>query len=67
MSQPIARYRFLADRAPRIVLPAAASDHAIADFLAGRTHGEWVLHTLYDPALDEPTPRRLRKVIERAE
>jgi len=64
MSQPIARFRRCAEHAPRCAIPAAASDSAIADFLAGRSHGEWLLHTLYDPALDEPLPRRLGKAVE---
>jgi hypothetical protein len=67
MSQPIARFRRCVDRAPRLALPAAASDHAIADFLAGRSHGEWLLHTLFDEALDEPVPPHLRKVASRSE
>jgi hypothetical protein len=67
MSQPIARFRRCAEGAPRLALPAAASDHAIADFLAGRSHGEWLLHTLFDPALDEPVPVRLREAVDPAE
>src|SRR6266481_5581025 len=30
----------------------------IADFLDGRTHGESLLHALYDHVLDEPIPER---------
>ena len=32
----------------------------IADFLDGRTHGESLLHALYDHVLDEPIPERMR-------
>jgi hypothetical protein len=37
----------------------------IADFLAGRTHGEELLHELYDYVLDEPVPQRLRALLGR--
>jgi hypothetical protein len=66
MSQPIARFRNCVDRAPRLALPTAASDRAIADFLAGRSDGEWLLHTLFDAAADEPLPPRLRKAVDSA-
>jgi len=32
----------------------------LLDFLDGRTHGEELLHTLYDHVLDEPVPERMR-------
>ena len=32
----------------------------IADFLDGRTHGESLLHALYDHVLDEPIPEQMR-------
>jgi hypothetical protein len=32
----------------------------IMDFLAGRTHGEDLLHALYDHVLEEPVPGRMR-------
>ena len=32
----------------------------IADFLNGKTHGESLLHALYDHVLDEPIPERMR-------
>jgi hypothetical protein len=32
----------------------------IADFLDGKTHGESLLHALYDYVLDEPIPERMR-------
>ncbi len=37
----------------------------IADFLAGRTHGEELLHELYDYVLEEPVPQRLRALLGR--
>jgi hypothetical protein len=37
----------------------------IAAFLAGRTHGEDLLHELYDYVLEEPVPRRMREVLAR--
>jgi hypothetical protein len=35
-------------------------EEKIADFLNGRTHGEELLHALFDHILDEPVPERLR-------
>ena len=35
----------------------------IAAFLAGRTHGEDLLHELYDYVLEEPLPQRMREVL----
>jgi hypothetical protein len=32
----------------------------IADFLDGKTHGESLLHALYDHVLDEPVPETMR-------
>jgi hypothetical protein len=32
----------------------------IADFLTGKTHGESLLHALYDYVLDEPIPETMR-------
>jgi hypothetical protein len=37
----------------------------IADFLDGRTHGEGLLHALYDYVLDESIPERLRELLEK--
>jgi Anti-sigma factor NepR len=34
------------------------------DFLDGRTHGEEVLHALYDQVLDEPIPERMRALFK---
>lgn len=41
----------------------------ITDFLDGRTHGEDLLHELYDYVLGEPIPQRLQEILdgERAE
>jgi hypothetical protein len=38
---------------------------AIDDFLAGKSSGEGLLHTLYNPVLDEPVPERLRAILRR--
>jgi hypothetical protein len=35
-------------------------EEQIRDFLDGRTHGETVLHALYDYVLEEPIPERMR-------
>ena len=35
-------------------------DEQVLDFLEGRTHGEELLHALYDHVLDEPVPERMR-------
>jgi hypothetical protein len=37
----------------------------IAAFLDGRTHGEDLLHELYDYVLEEPLPQRLREILDR--
>ena len=39
-------------------LPSVAEQ--IVDFLDGKTHGESLLHALYDHVLDEPVPERMR-------
>jgi hypothetical protein len=36
----------------------------IADFLNGKTHGENLLHALYDHILDEPVPERMRSLFK---
>jgi hypothetical protein len=36
----------------------------IADFLDGRTHGEDLLHELYDYVLEEPIPQRMRALLK---
>ena len=37
----------------------ASLEDQIIDFLDGRTHGESLLHALYDHILDEPIPERM--------
>jgi len=32
----------------------------VLEFLGGRTHGEELLHALYDHIIDEPIPERMR-------
>ncbi len=49
-----------AARKPVILSPV---DREIRDFLSGKTHGEKLLHAIYDRALDEPVPERLRAVL----
>ena len=48
---------------PRIAVSSV--DRDIRDFLAGKTHGEGLLHKLYDHVLDEPVPERLRALLRR--
>ena len=36
----------------------------IADFVDGRTHGEDLLHELYDYVLEEPIPQRMRALLK---
>ena len=36
----------------------------IAAFLDGRTHGEELLHELYDYVLEEPIPQRMRALLK---
>jgi hypothetical protein len=40
-------------------------DEKLIDFLDGRTHGEELLHALYDRVLDEPIPERMRALFKR--
>lgn len=44
---------------PETGLPRDSVEDQIGDFLDGRTHGEHLLHSLYDYILDEPVPERL--------
>jgi hypothetical protein len=44
---------------------SSAVEDEIADFLDGKTHGETVLHALYDPILDEPIPGRMRALFDK--
>jgi hypothetical protein len=57
---------FLAAKCPPVQAPVAmpSVDREIRDFLAGRTHGEKLLHALYDHVLDEPVPDRLRAALK---
>ena len=50
VTQPLIVQRSVADR--------------IADFLDGRTHGEDLLHELYDHVLEEPIPQRMRALLK---
>jgi hypothetical protein len=51
-----------------LILPYLASgkdlipsvEEQIRDFLDGKTHGESLLHALYDDVLDEPVPDQMR-------
>jgi len=36
----------------------------ITDFFDGRTHGEDLLHELYDYVLEEPIPQRMRALLK---
>jgi hypothetical protein len=45
-----------------IIWPSIADQ--IAAFLDGRTHGEGLLHALYDYVLDEPIPPRMRALLQ---
>ena len=45
------------------IVPRSVSDR-IADFLDGRTHGEDLLHELYDHVLEEPIPQRMRALLK---
>jgi hypothetical protein len=40
-------------------------ENQITDFLDGRTHGEGLLHALYDHVLDEPIPERMRSLFKK--
>jgi hypothetical protein len=46
------------------VAPTSVVDHITA-FLDGRTHGEDLLHELYDYVLEEPIPQRVREILDR--
>ena len=57
----------LATKCPLPVKPNLArssTDREIRDFIAGRTDGDDLLHTLYDHVLDEPVPERLRAILK---
>jgi len=46
--------------------PPSMADRIVA-FLDGRTHGEDLLHQLYDYILEEPIPQRLQEILGRGE
>jgi hypothetical protein len=45
-------------------LPHDFVEDRISDFLDGRTHGEELLHALYDHVLDEAVPERMRSLFK---
>jgi len=45
--------------------PPRSVAERIAAFLDGRTHGEDLLHELYDYVLEEPVPPRVRALLGR--
>jgi hypothetical protein len=45
------------------LVPRPVADR-IAAFLDGRTHGEDLLHELYDHVLEEPIPQRMRELLK---
>ncbi len=42
-------------------------EEKMMDFLDGRTHGEELLHAIYDQVLDEPIPERMRALFKKRE
>jgi Anti-sigma factor NepR len=46
------------------VSPPHSVDNQIRAFLAGDSHGEDLLHAIYDHVLDEPVPERLRTLLK---
>jgi hypothetical protein len=44
--------------------PLSVTDR-LAAFLEGGTHGEDLLHELYDYVLEEPIPKRMREILDR--
>jgi hypothetical protein len=51
-------------RVPKPPIVSRSVVDRIADFLDGRTHGEDLLHELYDYVLEEPIPQRMRAVLK---
>jgi hypothetical protein len=45
--------------------PVSPVDRKIREFLDAKTHGEDLLHALYDHVLDEPVPERLTMLLRR--
>jgi hypothetical protein len=50
---------------PEPEFPQDSVEDQIDDFLDGRTHGEDLLHALYDHVLDEPIPERMRSLFKK--
>lgn len=50
--------------APEFEIARPSVEDQIADFLDGRTHGEELLHALYDHVLDEPIPPRMKALLQ---
>jgi hypothetical protein len=50
---------------PHPVLASPSVTDRIAAFLDGTTHGEDLLHELYDYVLEEPIPERMREILDR--
>ena len=46
------------------ISPPHSVDNQIRAFLAGDSHGEDLLHAIYDHVLDEPVPERLRALLK---
>ena len=46
-----------------LMIPMPSIRDQIIDFLDGRTHGEELLHALYDHVLDEPIPAAMRALL----
>jgi hypothetical protein len=49
---------------PQPPLVSRSVAERIADFVDGRTHGEDLLHELYDYVLEEPIPQRMRALLK---
>jgi hypothetical protein len=49
---------------PEASLPRGSVEDQMIDFLDGRTHGEELLHALFDHVLDEPVPERMRALFK---
>jgi hypothetical protein len=47
----------------QVPAPLSVADR-IAAFLHGRTHGEDLLHELYDHVLEEPIPQRMSEILD---
>jgi hypothetical protein len=45
--------------------PHSSFEKRVRAFLDGRTHGEELLHALFDHVLDEPIPERLTAALRR--